>query len=64
MRLRANGWSEEERRVYDDYLAYLGQELGIIDTAKEEGREEGEPKGKLKVARNALNKGFSFRRHC
>ena len=29
--------SEEERRGYDDYLAYLGQELGILDTAKEEG---------------------------
>jgi len=56
--------SEEERRGYDDYLAYLGQELGILDTAKEEGREEGilegELKGKLETARNALNKGFSF----
>lgn len=60
--------SEEERRVYDDYLAYLGQELGILDTAKEEGREEGflegnlegELKGKLEAARNALNKGFSL----
>ena len=60
--------SEEERRGYDDYLAYLGQELGILDTAKEEGREEGreegilegELKGKLAAARNALKKGFSL----
>ena len=34
--------SEEERRVYDDYLAYLGQEL-----AKEEGREEGRVEGRV-----------------
>ena len=37
--------SEEERRAYDDYLAYLGQELGILDTAKEEGRTEGRTEG-------------------
>ncbi|KLU62654.1 PD-(D/E)XK nuclease family transposase [Peptococcaceae bacterium CEB3] len=51
--------SEEERRGYDDYLAYLGQELGIIETAKEEGREEGELKGRMEAARNALKKGLS-----
>ncbi|MFZ3371738.1 MAG: hypothetical protein WA131_01715 [Desulfitobacteriaceae bacterium] len=50
--------SEEERRGYNDYLAYLGQELGILDTAKEEGREEGEKKGKLEAARNALIEGI------
>ena len=38
--------SEKERRGYDDYLAYLGQELGILDTAKEEGREEGRAEGR------------------
>ena len=37
--------SEEERLAYDDYLAYLGQELGILDTAKEEGRTEGRTEG-------------------
>jgi len=31
--------SEDERCAYDGYLAYLGQELGIIDTAKAEGKE-------------------------
>ncbi|HEX9059609.1 MAG TPA: Rpn family recombination-promoting nuclease/putative transposase [Clostridia bacterium] len=31
---------EDERRAYDGYLAYLGQELGILETAKEEGRDE------------------------
>lgn len=41
--------SEEERREYDDYLAYLGQELGILDTAREEGR--------LLTAKTALRKG-------
>jgi predicted transposase/invertase (TIGR01784 family) len=47
--------SEEERRGYDDYLAYLGQELGILDTAKEEGREE----GRVLTAKAALNKGLA-----
>ena len=28
--------SEEDRRAYDGYLAYLGQELDILDSAKEE----------------------------
>ena len=28
--------SEEERRAYDGYLAYLGQEIDILDSAKEE----------------------------
>ena len=33
--------SEEERCAYDGYLAYLGQELGILDAAKAEGKAEG-----------------------
>ncbi len=32
--------NQEERKAYDGYLAYLGQELDILDTAKEEGRKE------------------------
>ncbi len=43
--------SEEERRAYDDYLAYLGQELGILDTAKAEG--------KLEVAKELAKMGLS-----
>ena len=43
--------SEEERRAYDDYLAYLGQELGILDTAKAEG--------KLEVAKELIKMGLS-----
>ena len=38
--------SEEERRAYDDYLAYLGQEMGILDTAKAEGKDEGRAEGR------------------
>ena len=41
---------EDERRAYDGYLAYLGQELGILETAKAEGKEE----GILEVAKNLL----------
>src|SRR5665648_5283 len=56
--------SEEDRRGYDDYLAYLGQELGILDTAKEEGREEGREKGReegrLLTAKAALKKGLGL----
>ena len=32
--------SEDERRAYDGYLAYLGQELDILDSAKEEAKIE------------------------
>jgi conserved hypothetical protein (putative transposase or invertase) len=42
---------EDERRAYDGYLAYLGQELGILDTAKEEG--------KIEVATEMLKEGDS-----
>jgi predicted transposase/invertase (TIGR01784 family) len=65
---------EAERRAYEGYLAYLSQELSIIDTAKEEGREEGlkegreeglkegrmagEEEGKLKIAKNLLLAGM------
>jgi hypothetical protein len=45
---------EAARRAYDDYLAYLGQELSIIDTAKEEGQIE----GKLAMAQNLLLMGI------
>ncbi|MFZ3102024.1 MAG: hypothetical protein WA113_07465, partial [Desulfitobacteriaceae bacterium] len=51
--------SEEERRGYDDYLAYLGQELGILDTAKEEGREEGREEVRVLTAKAALKKGLA-----
>jgi predicted transposase/invertase (TIGR01784 family) len=51
--------SEEERRGYDDYLAYLGQELGILDTAKEEGRVEGREEGRVLTAKAALKKGLA-----
>jgi len=43
--------SEEERRAYDGYIAYLGQELGILDSAKEEG--------KIEVAKEMLKEGDS-----
>jgi predicted transposase/invertase (TIGR01784 family) len=53
---------EAARRAYEGYLAYLGQEFSIIETAKEEGlekgREEGEIEGKLKMAKNLLLMGM------
>ncbi len=48
--------SEDERRAYDGYLAYLGQELGILDTAKEEGRTE----EKIEIAKKLIKKGLSL----
>lgn len=38
--------NEKDRRVYNDYLAYLGEELDVIDTAKKDGREEGRVEGR------------------
>lgn len=65
---------EEERLAYDDYLAYLGEELDILDTAKEDGRKEGLEEGikageiigiqkgermsQEKIARNLLASGM------
>lgn len=49
---------EEERRAYDDYLAYLGQELGILESAKEEGREEGETQKAIQIAKRMLKRGM------
>ena len=43
---------EDERRAYDGYLAYLGQELDILDSAKEEA--------KIEIAKRLLKKGMSF----
>ena len=59
---------EEERRAYDDYLAYLGEEKGIIRTAKDEGiaeglakgLAEGELKSKERIARNLRAAGMSI----
>ena len=44
--------SEEERKAYDGYLAYLGQELDILDSAKEEA--------KIEVAKKLISKGFAI----
>jgi len=51
---------EEEKRAYDGYLAYLGQELGIIDTAKAEGREEGREEKALEIAKKLIKMGLSI----
>ena len=47
---------EEDRRSYDAYWAYLGQELGILATAKEEGRAE----ERIEVAKEMLKEGDSI----
>jgi len=52
--------SEIDRRDYDDYLEYLGQELDIIDTAKEEGRIEGRIEEKNEIAKNLLDMGVDI----
>jgi predicted transposase/invertase (TIGR01784 family) len=46
--------SVEERRAYDGYLAYLGQELGILDTAKEEGKAEGRDEKAIEIAKEMI----------
>lgn len=44
--------SEVEKRSYEGYLAYLGQELDILDSAKMEA--------KIEVAKRLIKKGFSI----
>lgn len=55
---------EDERKAYDGYLAYLGQELDILGTAKEEGREEGKEEGKkekaVEIAKKLIGKGLEI----
>lgn len=38
---------QAERKAYDAYLVHLAQELDIMDTAKNDGIEEGLAKGKI-----------------
>ncbi len=46
---------KDERKAYDGYLAYLGQKLGILDSAKAEEKEE----GMIEVAKEMLKEGDS-----
>ena len=48
---------EKQRRAYDDYLAYLGREIDIIETAKEEGKEEGIKEGKEQGIKEGKQQG-------
>lgn len=54
--------SEQERKAYDDYLAYLGQELDILDTAREEGREEGRLQGRKEGRKEGIEEGIILAR--
>ncbi len=51
---------EDERRAYDGYMAYLGQELDIIDTDKEEGKVEGRTERSIEIAKKLLKAGDSI----
>ena len=59
--------TEKEKRSYDDYLAYIGRELGILEAAKEDGRDEGRAEGiiegsdkkAIEIAKKMLEKGFA-----
>jgi len=48
---------EGERKAYEDYLAYLGQELGILYSAKAEGKEEGLQEGLVKGKEEGIKEG-------
>jgi len=50
--------SEQQRKAYDEYLAYLGQELGILENARAEGRKEGRKERDIEVAKNLLILGM------
>ena len=55
---------EKEKREYDEYLEYLGYELGLLDTAKLEGRVEGRVEGiiegKIEVVIKAFKRGLAL----
>lgn len=52
----------KDRKAYDEYLAYLGQEKSILYTAKEEGIEKGKEIGKVEekeeTAKNLFEMGM------
>jgi len=50
--------NEQQKKAYDEYLAYLGQELGILDNARAEGLKKGIDLGKIEVARNLFALGM------
>ena len=64
--------NEEERLVYEDYMAYISREIGIMESAAEdgelrgivkgraEGRAEGERIAQEKMAKNLLAMGMKI----
>ncbi len=60
--------SEQQKKVYEEYLAYLGQELGILENARAEGEAKGLKKGidlgrkerDLEVAKNLFALGMDL----
>lgn len=49
---------EKEKRAYEEYLEYLGYELGLLDTAKADGRAEGKAEEKRNTALSLLSMGM------
>jgi predicted transposase/invertase (TIGR01784 family) len=47
--------SKEEKQKYERYVEDLVSEIDIMETAKEEGREEGEKKKAIEIAKNLLD---------
>jgi predicted transposase/invertase (TIGR01784 family) len=49
---------EQERRIYEKYIINTVRDRDALNTAKAEGLKEGEIKGKIEVAINALKSGL------
>jgi hypothetical protein len=50
---------EQERRIYEKYIINTVRDRDALNTAKAEGLKEGEIKGKIEVAINALKSGLT-----
>jgi predicted transposase/invertase (TIGR01784 family) len=58
--LEQGAWTKKELNAYDRYLASMRSNRSQLDTAREEGREEGEQKRALAIAKNMLAMGIDI----
>jgi predicted transposase/invertase (TIGR01784 family) len=52
--------SQEDRQAYKNSLKYYRDMVGVVDTARQEGREEGHKLEKLAIARAMKDAGSSL----
>ena len=52
-------FSPEEREAYEDSLKYYRDLKNVVDTARDEGKEEGREERNMEIAKTMKAEGFS-----